>query len=169
MKVACAIAGCLMVAGCESAGSTAQSAPGASAQAAHSTLIDDAQMGDTADHFSYVGRWEHVRGRHDGRMNGTSSRTWHPGDTLVLAYIGNELFVYGVTGPNGGNASVAVDGRSYGTVSFYSSRLQPHRLVYSVPPLGEGVHTIGLVVSYTPSYRHRSYVNVDSVTVLHAR
>jgi hypothetical protein len=169
MKVACAIAGCILVAGCGSGESPAQSNPAASAHIARSTIIDDAQMGDTPGHFSYVGRWEHVRGRHDGRMNGTSSRSWHAGDNLVLAYIGNELLVYGVTGPNGGNASVSIDGRYYGIANFYSTHLQAHRLVYSVPPLGEGIHTIGLLVSYTPNYAHRRYVNVDSVTILHAR
>jgi hypothetical protein len=131
--------------------------------------IDDARIGDTPEHFAYVGRWQHVSGRHDGRMNGTSSRSWHSGDNIILTFTGSELLLYGVTGPNGGKAAVAVDGKYYGTANFYSPHLHAHKLVFSVPPLGEGVHTIGLLVSRTPNYPHRSYVNVDSVTVLHVR
>jgi hypothetical protein len=168
MKLPAAIVGSILAAGCASAGSTRPSDASVS-PVARSTLVDDARIGDAPDHFSYVGHWEHVTGRHDGRLNGTSSRSWHAGDNIILSYVGSELRLYGVTGPNGGNAAIAIDGRYYGTANFYSQRLRTHALVFSVPALGEGVHTMGVLVAQTPGYPRRRYVNVDSVTVLHAR
>lgn len=166
MRLSIAIAGSIVVAGCVGTRPSTRATLPPFAGRVRSTLIDDARTGDTPEHFSYVGHWEHVRDRHDGRIDGTSTRSWHAGDNVIFTYIGFGLLVYGVTGPNGGNAAVSIDGVYQGTANFYSSQVRTHRLVFTAPPLAEGVHTIGLVVSHTPNYPHRNYVNIDSVTVL---
>lgn len=151
MRVACcAIVVLSLAAGCASGQSTARQADD----------IDDASL-------HYVGHWQHVRGRSDGRYSGTSSRSFHPGDYIVYTYQGSGFVLYGVSGPNGGNADVAIDGTFYGTAHFYSPRMQTHNVVFETPQLPEGTHTFGLVVARTPEYVHRNYVNIDSIQVLH--
>ena len=150
MRVACAVAVIILVAGCRSGESPTPQAD----------QIDDALL-------NYTGRWEHVRDRRDGRSYGTSSRSWHAGDYLVFTYRGSGFVLYGVSGPNGGTGDVAVDGTYYGTAHFYSPQIQPHNAVFKAPDLPEGSHTVALVVSRTPEFAHRNYVNIDSIQVLH--
>lgn len=130
-------------------------------------LVDDARVGQSLDHFSYAGEWEHLAARADGRYAATSTRTHHSGDSVTLPFDGSIVRVYGVRGPNGGTAAVGIDGQYYGNATFYSPQKQAHALVFSSPPLPEGTHTLGLVVKLPAPGTRRAYVNIDDVEVLH--
>jgi hypothetical protein len=157
MKIILAIAGLALVGGCG----------GQHSQAPRMAFVDDAQLGHGVSRFEYSGQWEHIRGRNDGRSNGTSSRSRHAGDTLVFPFNGSIVRLYGVRGANGGNATVAIDGKYYGIASFYAPQKQTHVLVFASPPLPDGDHVFGLLVNGDTGGSHRAYVNVDDAEVLH--
>lgn len=157
MKVPLGVVGLALLAACTS------SHP----QNARTSSIDDAQIGRASAHFDYTGEWEHISGRRDGRLDGTSSRSRHAGDSLIIPFSGSALRIYGVRGPNGGNATVAIDGKYLGVANFFAPQKQAHALVFASPPLAEGNHVFGLLVAGDPREPHRLYVNVDSAEVLH--
>jgi hypothetical protein len=130
-------------------------------------LFDDSRTGQSLGHFLYAGRWEHISNRHDGRYDGTSSRSRHSGDTITLPFDGSLVRIYGVRGPNGGDAAIGIDGQYYGTATFYSPHKESHALVFASPQLSEGTHSLGLVVKFSLPSSHRGYVNIDEVEVLH--
>lgn len=131
-------------------------------------IVDDAQQGQSLAHVAYSGRWEHLRGRRDGRFDGTSSRSYYARASLVVPFSGSAVRVYGVRGPNGGNAAIAIDGRYYGSANFFAPRKQVHALVFESPQLHRTVHTLGLLVRGDTTGSHRAYVNLDSIEVLEA-
>lgn len=138
------------------------------ASAAASTEIDDSEIGTAPARFMYHGQWEHVSGRIDGRAFGTSSRSFHAGDTAILTYRGTGLQLFGVTGPNGGNATVAIDGHTYGIANFFSAHKHVHALVFKSPSMLDATHTFGLIVNHRGEYPHRGFVNIDSIRVVNA-
>ena len=135
-------------------------------QTSRAILIDDSHVGQALNHIDYTGTWEHVRGRADGRFQGTSTRSRRAGDALVVPFDGVLLHLYGVRGPNGGSAVVAIDGQYYGTADFYAPKKQTHVLVFASPPLTAGTHTLGIEVHGDPNGSNRIYVNIDEVEVL---
>jgi hypothetical protein len=167
MRLAWAIVGSLLVSGCGAPHPAQDPAATTSAQA-KAAEIDDSEIGTMPAHFLYHGQWEHVSGRIDGRAYGTSSRSFHAGDTAIITYRGTALQMFGVTGPNGGNATVAIDGRTYGLVNFFSRAKHAHAVVFKSPSMPDGVHTFGLIVNNRGQYPHRGFVNIDSVRVVNA-
>lgn len=138
-----------------------------SAPPAHSPLhVDDTRAGQSLERIAYNGAWEHVTARPDGRYGGTSSRSRHSGDSIVLPFDGSMIRVYGVRGPNGGQAAVGIDGRFYGTADFYAPQKLVHALVFESPALAYGTHTLGVVVQGPLAGSHRGYVNIDEIEVL---
>jgi hypothetical protein len=143
-------------------------APGAAADVAgtpHVTVVDDAMVGKALlGRFDYVGSWQHVRGKQDGRSNGTSTRSTHTGDVAIFRFTGTRVRIYGVRGRSGGRAGIALDEASTGgrPVEFYAPLLEPHVLVYESPVLPAGVHTVSIAVWGTRDQHGRFYyVNVD--------
>ena len=114
----------------------------------------------------YHGRWEHVHGYRDGRDLGTSSRTPYFGDGVSSTFEGQQLRIYGVTGPNGGHGVVEIDGTTHtATLNFYSAKKQTHVLIYQSPRLSPGLHVFALIASGSP-HPHRAYVNIDDIEIL---
>ena len=126
-----------------------------------SHVVDDASIGVGENHFQYAGTWEHVRGRRDGRYAGTSSRSYHIGDSAVLTFDGSRVLLYGVDGSNGGEATVAIDGQFFGLSTFHSSRKRVGVLVFASPRLAAGPHALGLVISGSNAAHARAYINID--------
>jgi hypothetical protein len=141
----------------------------APAQSKHVAVIDDAQTGEALlGHFDYVGSWQHVSGKRDGRTNGTSTRSTHTGDVAILAFSGTRVRLYGVCGPSGGRAGVSLDKESTGgrPIDFYAPHVETHMLVYQSPVLAEGVHTVSIAVWGTRNEHGRYYyVNIDGAEV----
>jgi hypothetical protein len=135
-------------------------------QPARAISIDDARVGQALNHIDYTGTWEHVGGRADGRFRGTSTRSRNAGDAIVVPFDGVLLHLFGVRGPNGGSAVVAIDGQYVGTADFYAPQKHTHVLVFASPLLTPGTHTLGIVVHGDPSGSKRVYVNIDEVEVL---
>lgn len=135
-------------------------------QASRALSIDDSRVGQALNHIDYTGTWEHISGRRDGRFQGTSTRSRRAGDSFVMPFDGAIVQLYGVRGPNGGGAAVAIDGQYYGVADFHAPQKQAHVLVFASPPLTPGTHTLGVVVHGDPNGSNRIYVNVDEIEVL---
>ena len=128
--------------------------------------IDDARAGESLERIAYNGPWEHITAQADGRYRATSSRSRHPGASIVIPFNGSIVRVYGVRGPNGGQAAVGIHGGFYGTAEFYAPQKRVHALVFESPALAAGTHTLGLVVKVSAAGPHRAYVNIDEIEVL---
>ncbi len=113
--------------------------------------------------FVYQGRWEHVAGATDGRSNGTSSRSFSSFSAAALDFTGRTIRLYGVVGPTGGRAIVAVDGHVIDRdVSFQAPAKRTHLLIFSRSGLRPGRHRIAVVVvGTTDRIGKRSFVNLD--------
>jgi hypothetical protein len=146
---------------------TDATAPPPSDPATTVAAIDDARTGPGFERFRYEGRWERVRGRHDGRDAGTSTRSPYAGNIFGLGFIGYRFRIYGVAGPNGGRGMLALDGRSNAaTLNFFTPRKRTHVLLYTSPILEQGIHRVSVTVDRTRDPRsHGTYVNVDSMQV----
>ena len=131
--------------------------------------IDDAVTGKAMlGRFDFVGSWQRVRGKHDGRSNGTSTRSTRVGDVMILGFIGTRVRLYGIVGPSGGRAGIAVDQASTGgkPVDFFSPRVKTHVLMYQSPVMPAGLHTVSVVVWGTRNQHGRFYyVNIDGAEV----
>jgi len=148
--------------GCASAAQIPAPEPGRVA------VIDDASDGEALlGRFDYVGRWQHVRGKFDGRSNGTSTRSTHTGDVAIVRFEGTRIRLYGVRGPSGGRAGIALDLESTGKpVDFYAPAVEPHALIYTSPELLPGVHTLSLVVwGLRDEHARFYYVNIDTAEI----
>lgn len=128
--------------------------------------VDDARAGESLERIAYNGPWEHLTAQPDGRYNATSSRSRHPGSSIVFPFNGSIVRIFGVRGPNGGQAAVGIDGGFYGTADFYAPQKRVHALVFESPALADGTHTLGLVVKAPIAGPHRAYVNIDEIEVL---
>ena len=139
------------------------------AAAGHVVVIDDAVTGKALlSCFDYVGKWQHVRNKNDGRTAGTSTRSTHLGDVAILRFTGTRVRIYGILGPSGGRAGIALDEKSTGAVpvDFYSPRVRTHAMVYQSPVLPSGVHDVTLIVWGTRDPHGRFYyVNIDGAEV----
>lgn len=67
-------------------------------------IVDDAFISAGLNRFERTGKWEHARGRSDGRHAGTCSRSMHIGDAVLLRFVGSRVHIYGIKGRNGGDA-----------------------------------------------------------------
>ncbi|HEY1654114.1 MAG TPA: hypothetical protein VGF86_03265 [Candidatus Tumulicola sp.] len=131
----------------------------AGTRVARYVIVDDRDGGGRADQFSYFGHWERVRGRHDGRRSGTSTRSFTPGDTVSLFYYGRRCELFGVAGPQGGPATL-VDGTTH-NISFHARSVEM-KSMYLGPWLADGPHTIVVAVGVqTKGSAPNGYVNID--------
>jgi hypothetical protein len=85
----------------------------------------------------------------------------HIGDSAVITFVGTRIDIYGVTGPNGGVASAALDGQYLGNVNFRSPLKHVRARVFTVTGLTAMAHSFALVVSGSKREHHRAYVNID--------
>ena len=112
----------------------------------------------------FTGKWELVRNRPDGRFDGSSSRSFHAGDTITLVFSGQRFRIYGVRGKNGGKGEILVSGRPSQTVDFYAPTKVVHSLVFDSGDLPGTIQTASLSV-LKPEGRDHGYVNVEEVEI----
>lgn len=86
-------------------------------------------------------------------------------DLTFTASAGQAVSVYGICMPDGGYASVYLDGVKVATPSFYASTTARAR-VYLSPALAAGTHTISVrPLGTKPSASTNTWVAIDSVSV----
>lgn len=142
-------------------------APSATARRARPqvVIVEDRKVGTTLNHFSYLGRWQQVTGRRDGRYAGTSIRSYTPGDLASIMFYGRRFDLHGVDGPQGGSATLALDGQIH-TITFFAHAKKMAR-VYDSGPLREGLHSVVIVVGTKPKgVAPTGYVNIDYARIV---
>jgi hypothetical protein len=121
----------------------------------------------SAPSIRFIGHWQVVHGRTDGRFGGASARSFHPGDVVELHFAGTGFRVFGVTGPTGGHAVVVIAGQPDHTIDFYSPAKHTHVELYAARSLFAGQHDAALIVApQRDDVSRGNYVNVDSVEVI---
>lgn len=137
-------------------------------QGSQRTVISDASSrGLGLWKWNYVGKWEFVHFKRDGRSLGTSSRSFHKGSILSVAFAGKRVRLYGVLGTKGGYGLLAIDDTdAYSRVSFYAPSKRTHALVYESPPLKAGNHALAIIVTgKRPPGSSGTFVNVEDIEV----
>jgi hypothetical protein len=124
--------------------------------------IDDHPDDGTGGGFTYTGNWDHIENIADGRSNNSSSRSYHPGDSASLTFTGKHLRIYAVAGPQGGYATLRIDGEVRSLLNFYAPTKAPHKLIYTSPALAVGQHVATITVN-PPEAREpkRRFINLD--------
>ena len=148
-------------------GSTVAKASSSTAVATTETFrtVDDGVAAAHGEHFTYTGVWQHLTNMHDGRSEGTSSRTYHVGAAATFDFTGDRLKIFGVKGPGGGYAELRIDGETYGLLRFYANRKEPGVLIYTSPALPLGPHAVQIVVAEPPNgLPKRRFVNLDGAS-----
>ncbi len=145
------------------------SLPSAIPRPVSTMVVDDSGSAANGSHFEYYGRWQHLTNMADGRSAGTSSRSFRAGSSASIRFSGRRLQLFGVRGPNGGTATLLLDGKTYGPLRFYAPAKQTAVLVYTTSHLTDGEHNAWVVVS-APSARfpRRRFVNLDGAAYVPA-
>jgi hypothetical protein len=114
--------------------------------------------------MTFVGHWERVRYRYDGRTDGASARSFHFGDMLKIAWRGRLVRIFGITGPTGGHAVVVSTSEPDRTIDFYSPVKRTHVLLYQSPPEPLVPHDTEIInVSKHDPQSRGTYLNIDEV------
>jgi hypothetical protein len=69
------------------------------------------------------------------------------GSSVQLMFSGSSVAIYGRSGPDGGHATIKVDGRTTGSVSFYSKAVTWNKRMTTVSGLSTGRHVLTVVVN----------------------
>ncbi len=137
----------------------------ADVEVAYQSVDDDvATSSRSGAAFAYEGKWKNVRVA-DGRSGASSTRSFHTGDVATMHFDGRLVRIYGVTGPTGGAASIAIDGRVVGVGSFYTPKKSVDALVFQSSTLPAGEHTVTVTVEApSPQAPRRHFVNIDGAS-----
>jgi hypothetical protein len=99
---------------------------------------------------------------YDGRSEGTSSRSYHAGDTASFQFQGKRLKLFAVEGPTGGYAELRIDGKIAGILNFYAPKKAVDALIYAGAALPAGSHSVEIVVAPARvGQAKRRFVNLD--------
>lgn len=146
---------------------TGFSAASAATVATSNRPVEPRQVELDCDWFTHTAHWERVRGRQDGRLHGSSLRSFHPGERATLDFNGEAVRLYGVLGPGGGAAIVSLDGHVGHALNFFATHKETHKQIYASPKLKRGTHRLVIDV-VRPHERAASprYVNLDGADVV---
>jgi methyl-accepting chemotaxis protein len=107
--------------------------------------VHNSDFGDGINQLDYRGQWKHSRGNLDG--DAPNSYTGFPGDTATLRFIGTQVDVYSVRGPNHGTVEISIDGQPPVECDQYAEPRSPGHLLFQSPQLGRGEHTLIFTVT----------------------
>ncbi|EFC79735.1 glycoside hydrolase family 26 protein [Parafrankia sp. EUN1f] len=117
---------------------------GAQAVPVPSVVIEDNAVGSGVSQISYFGDWTACAGCSPSTPNGRYTRTTDAYSGAILRFSGTQVDIYGVLAPNGGIATISVDGGTPTAVNTYSATPSVAR-IYQSALLNPGIHTAVLV------------------------
>ncbi len=88
--------------------------------------------------------WSHASSSH--ASGGSIVSSGNVGSAVQLLFSGSSATVFGRSGPDGGRATVKVDGKTRATVSFYSKAVTWNKQVARVKGLSSGTHVLTVMV-----------------------
>ncbi len=79
---------------------------------------------------------------------------------MSLFFYGRGLAIHGIVGPQGGPATLVMDGKLY-LITFFG-RQKKMATVFASPPLRRGAHSVVIVVGVKPKdVAPNGYANID--------
>ncbi len=105
--------------------------------------VHAARVEETDAAFTYNGTWTATNDPNASGGSFTTSGT--VGNTVSFSVTGNNFVLYRKVEPNGGYASVTVDGKDFGRLSFYGVQAVS-QVPAAIDKLGDGQHQIVLTV-----------------------
>ena len=120
--------------------------------------------------LKYSGGWTHASNVSwaDPDYDGTESFASSAGATMSVSFSGSAIRLIGPKGPNGGIATVSVDGTSAGSVDTYAPSKQYTQVLFSDTTLSAASHDLTVTVTGTKdSQSTDTIISVDAVD-LHA-
>ncbi len=127
--------------------------------------VDDATTSGT-NKFAFSGTWVTCTGCNTGAYQNSFKYSATTGSALTFTFVGGQAVLHGFKEPQGGIATVSVDGGPAVDVDYYSATraLVP---VFTTPELAGGTHTVTVTVSGRSSSLHKA-VNIDKGEVFAA-
>lgn len=120
--------------------------------------------------LDYSGAWTHASNVSwaDADYHGTESFASSAGATMSVGFTGSAIRLIGPKGPNGGIATISVDGTPAGSVDTYAPSKQYSQVLFSDGALSAAAHELTVTVTGTKdSQSTGTVVSVDAVD-LHA-
>ena len=117
------------------------------------TTVEDTTTGTTVGTIQYTGgSWTRCGGCSVATPNDSYYYGYTVGDSYTVRFHGYRLEVYSPTDPDGGRASVTVDGGAATTVDFYAAGTSTNGLRWTSPTLADADHTVVFtIISATSS------------------
>jgi peptidoglycan/xylan/chitin deacetylase (PgdA/CDA1 family) len=142
---------------------TTTTAPTTTTTAPTSDVTVDELVTSGTNRFSYTGTWVDCGGCNAGAYQNSFRYAPSAGGALTFTFTGSQAVLSGYKEPQGGIASVSVDGGANSDVNYYSSA-QTLTTVYSTPILTNGSHV--LTLSFTGRTTGSSpTINIDRAVV----
>lgn len=135
-------------------------------------IVNDSETGTGNFQFDFHGQWVHEGGFPDRFVGGDEHWTTtnqfgsnYPG--VTFRFVGERVAIYGHKVPEGGMASVSVDGEAVGTVDFYNPSRIEKVLLFESDKLTESEHTVTLqlVADKNPSAGNTHEASIDYAVV----
>ncbi len=124
--------------------------------------VDDATTSGS-NRFTYSGTWVSCGGCNTGAHQNSFRYSASTGSAAAFTFVGGQASLFGYLEPQGGIASVSVDGGPAVDVDLYrSSRVLA--AVYTTAALASGTHTVTMTVTGRTSSLYRA-INIDKAEV----
>ncbi|MCK9929877.1 beta-mannanase [Frankia sp. Mgl5] len=108
------------------------------------TVIEDTNVGTGLGPVNYVGNWSTCTGCPPITEDSSYHFSYDRGAVASIRFSGTEVAIYGVGHPNGGIATISIDGGPPTTVDTYAP-VQSSLLLYRAAPLDVQLHTATIV------------------------
>ncbi|HOJ10144.1 MAG TPA: PA14 domain-containing protein [Clostridiales bacterium] len=130
-------------------------------------IIDDkyTSFNNNDVRLEYKGSWTYLQNQKDAYM-GDLHVSNDKDASFKFSFNGTKIKLYGVKGPDKGNAIIKLDGKEQ-TVNLFSYTTQNNAIIYASTELKEGPHTLEVKVSGSKYFWSKGYsVAVDRVDVM---
>lgn len=137
-----------------------------SATAANPVTVEDTDIGSGVNRFTYTGGWTACTGCQPATSNSSYQSTTTTGSYATLTFNGTQASLSVIDAPDGGIASVSIDGASSVNVDTYAATAVSGK-AFTTPVMAAGTHTV--VVTDTGTADPSSIgdvVSIDFATIM---
>lgn len=119
---------------------------------------------DANANLAWSGLWAKVSLK--GAFGGSIRRTRTPGSQVVVRFNGTGVSVIGTKASSYGKSAVAIDGKSVGTIDYYSAKTVNRQKLFSRTGLTDGEHTLTITPVKSRNSRSSGYgASLDRIVV----
>lgn len=119
---------------------------------------------DANSNLAWSGVWAKVPLK--GAYGGSMRRTRTPGSQVIVRFKGTGVSIIGTKASSYGRSAVAIDGKSVGTIDYYSAKTLNKQRLFSHSGLANGEHTMTITALKSKSSRSSGYgASLDRIGV----